>query len=414
MYFSLCAYHNQEKIRGGYMKTKLGKTILVSLASLSLFTAAGCRGQEEKEPDQQLSVEDCAIEHEMEFGGIYIKIPIDDFNSLGFSYGDSVDVEFTNGFKLTDIPYYNGYYVDAGETLLIAYPGYDYIKAAVNYGDDLWDTGNLQAVEQNSLWLMSKADEHDKASVRLHEKGKYLDIQQARDIHYKDDRTLFPSDEAFANFRAVGTKNIRKNTLYRSASPCDNQHQRAPFVNDLIEEAGVQCILDLADNDTKIKKYIATDDFDSPYFLSLYENEKVIPLALNMNYMSDDFRVTLAQGFVRMSEMEGPYLVHCTEGKDRTGFVCMLMEALAGADYASIRDDYMVTYANYYEIDEQSDKPKYDVILDKNLNAMIRSIVNDDSVDIETADLSVYARKYLKDGGMSDEEIETFLNCFTE
>ena len=39
-------------------------------------------------------------------------ISIDDFNKLGFEYGDSVNVSFTNGYELTDIPYYNGYYVD--------------------------------------------------------------------------------------------------------------------------------------------------------------------------------------------------------------------------------------------------------------------------------------------------------------
>ena len=91
------------------------------------------------------AVEGCAILHEPEFGGVYIEIPIDEFNALGFEYGDSVKVVFSNGYTLEDIPYYNGYYVDAGEPLLIAYPGYDYIKAAINYGEDLWDKGGLYA-----------------------------------------------------------------------------------------------------------------------------------------------------------------------------------------------------------------------------------------------------------------------------
>ena len=76
------------------------------------------------------------IIHELEFGGVYIKVTIDEFNEKGFSYGDSVNVEFSNSYKVEDIPYYNGYYVDAGESLLVGYPGYDYIKLAINYGDD--------------------------------------------------------------------------------------------------------------------------------------------------------------------------------------------------------------------------------------------------------------------------------------
>ena len=72
----------------------------------------GC-SREERKP-QIINYE---IEHEQEFGGVYIRITIDDFNRLGFEYGDSVNVKFSNGYELNDIPYYNGYYVDAGEPL---------------------------------------------------------------------------------------------------------------------------------------------------------------------------------------------------------------------------------------------------------------------------------------------------------
>ena len=47
-----------------------------------------------------------------------------------------------------------------------------------------------------------------------------------------------------------------------------------------------------------------------------------------------------------MTGQEGPCYIHCTEGKDRTGFVCLLLEALCGANYGELRDDYMTTYAN--------------------------------------------------------------------
>ena len=80
---------------------------------------------------------DCVIEHETEFGGVYILMTIDDFNAMGFAYGDSVDVTFSNGYTLTDLPYYNGYYTGTGVPLLVAYPGYPYIKACINNGDDL-------------------------------------------------------------------------------------------------------------------------------------------------------------------------------------------------------------------------------------------------------------------------------------
>ena len=385
--------------------------ILVALCLLALTYTACINEQVTDSPNPAPpELTGCAIQHELEFGGVYIEIKIDDFNNLGFRYGDSVKVVFSNGYTLDDLPYYNGYYVDAGEALLIAYPGYDYIKAAINYGADLWEEGALYSGQKEDLFLTASLDEHCTASVYLLEHGKYLDVQEARDIHYYDERERYPSDEVFANFRNIFPGNIKEGILYRSASPCDNQHNRAPYVDALIKEAGVQCILNLSDNDEKIAKYMTKDDFNSPYFKSLYEAGNVIPLAMAMNFTADDFRLKIADGFTRMAEKEGPYLVHCTEGKDRTGFICMLLEALMGASYQEIVDDYMLTYDNYYEINQEKDKAKYDVILEKNLIAMLYTVAGTKDIDLKTADLSACAKAYLRDGcGMTEEAIDALI-----
>ena len=392
------------------MKKISGIKILV-LALLILSLCACQKKKEESNP----SIADYPIEHEMEYGGVYIKIAIDDFNALGFSFGDSIDLTFDNGKKLEDIPYYNGYYVDAGEPLLIGYPGYEYIKATINYGQDLWDEFSLKApANVEGLWKKAVLEEHNTATITLHEKGKYLPIQEASDIHYFDERERYDSDAMFANFRSMNLGKLKRDVIYRSASPCDNQHNRAPYVDALIKEAGVKTILDLADNEVKIEKYIARDDFASPYFLSLYDSDQVIPIALNMNYLSDDFGMKIVQGFNLMAEKEGPYLIHCTEGKDRTGFVAMLIEALAKASYEEIEADYMKTYANYYRIDKSNDKEKYQIILERNLDGMIAFMVNDAGIDFKNCDLSIYAENYLQRCGMSEEQIQALKGCLME
>ena len=373
------------------------KVLSAFLAFLLLLTGlAACTG---KHP-HALSVDGLGVIHESEFGGVYLTMTIDDFNARGFCYGDSVTVTFSNGYTMDDLPYFSGYYVNVNEPLLVAYPGYAYIKAAINYGKDVWEFAEL--------------DESMTAAVTLKEHGKYLDIQEASDIHYLDEREKYPSDAVFANFRVVNAGRLRENVLYRSASPCDNQHNRAPYVDALIGDAGVNCVVNLADNEAKVQKYIAADDFRSPYWLSLYEGGHVILLSMSMNFQADDFKMKICEGLRAMSAQEGPYLVHCTEGKDRTGFMCMLLEALAGASYRELVDDYMLTYDNYYQITERSDKAKYDTILDRNLVAMIRYIVNDDSVDVTTADLSVYARTFLLSIGMADAEIDALLDRLTD
>ena len=335
---------------------------------------------------------DAAIMHELEFGGVYVDITIDGFNALGFAYGDSVTVSFSNGYELQDLPYYNGYYTVTGNPLVVAYPGYPYVKVCINNGDDLWKVAAL--------------DESMTVTLRLREAGKYAEIQDARDIHYKDDRSEFPSDAAFANFRAASGGLLNSSMLYRSASPCDNQHNRAPYVDALCKDAEIGFILNLADTDEKIKGYLAKDDFDSPYFLSLYESENVLPIGLNMNYGSADFRTKLTAGLAVMAEHDGPYLVHCTEGKDRTGFVCLLLEALCGATYEEIVADYMITYDNYYQISPEKDLARYNTIVENDLDPMIRSMAGDSGLDLQTADLSEAAENFLLSGGMKTEEIE--------
>lgn len=387
--------------------------VLVLLGiNIAVLAACSCKSSPE--------VSDCGLIHEPEFGGVYITNTIDEFNDLGFAYGDSVTVSFSNGYVLEDLPYYNGYYTQNGEPLLVAYPGYDYIKAAINNGADLWTVAGLK--------------DDSTATITLFKRGKYADTQSARNLHYEDDRSQYESDEMFANFRSISVGNLSENILFRSASPCDNQHNRAPYVDKLIANAGVGFIVDLADTDEKLQGYIAKEGFDSPYFLSLYKDKKIIPLAMNMNFdsvklggvvkeiliemplnlESPEFRGKVARGMTAILENDGPYLIHCTEGKDRTGFVCMLLEALCGANYSEIVDDYMITYYNYYEFTEKSDKAKYDIIVKDVLDPMIRSMVGDSTVDIKSADLSGYARSYLQRSGMKNDAINALIEKLTK
>ena len=373
---------------------------LLCVAAL-LFALVGCGAEPQPEPETETGpaeLTDLAIRHEPEFGGVYIEKTIEEFNALGYAYGDSVVVTFSNGFHLT-LPYYNGYYTKNGDPLLVAYPGYPYIKAAINNGDDLWEVAGLH--------------EGDTASISFDMRGLYAAVQEARDVHYTDERNDYDSDAVFANFRGVTAGGIREGRLYRSASPCDNQHGRAPYVDALMQEAGVRFVLNLSDNGEKIEGYLADPDFQSPYFLSLYEDGAVEPIALNMNFGSKEFRQKAADGLAVMALHEGPYLVHCTEGKDRTGFLCMLLEALCGASYEEIVADYMITYDNYYHITKETEPDKYNTIVANVLDPMVASLV-DSGLDFRTVDLSVYAERFLTDGGMSVAQVAALKARLTE
>ena len=342
-------------------------------------------------------LEDAAISHETELGGVYIKATTDEFNGLGFIYGDSVKIEFSNGYTLEEVPYYNGFYNQKGDPLLIAYPGYDYVMAVINAGEDLWEVADLSY--------------SDTATVTRVQSGTYLEKQEARDMSYEDDRAKYPSDEAFANFRNIKFGTVAENRLYRSASPCDNQHGRAGTVDDLMEAAGVAYIIDLADTAQKIDGYIAAEDFESDYFLSLYNDGKVLPVGLGMNYSSDEFRSRIIGTLRVMTQREGPYLIQCTDGTDKTGFMCILLDAFVGATYDEIVGDYMLTYENYYGITKESDPDRYNLIFSDVLYPMIEVVLGG---DIENADIQSRAESYMIDAGMSAVELEALRTCLTK
>ena len=358
--------------------------VLVLVMCLSVICSCGSKKQEPKEKTFK-------IMHETKFGGIYFDSTIEEFNALGYDYGDSVDIVFSNGEKLEDLPYYNGYYVDIGDPLLVAYPGYPYIEAAINYGDD--------------PWILLGLDEECTAAITLRESGKYLRIQEARDIKYSDEQGS-QSDEVFGNFRSVKVGDLKEGILYRSASPCNNEHCRAAVVDRLASEAKIGFMINLSDTNENIEQFIAEEDFSSPYFLSLYEDGKVAALGLSANFKSESFSAKLAEGLIKATENDGPYLVHCVEGKDRTGYVMMILEALAGATYSEIIDDYMLTYDNYYGININSDKERYEVIKEKNIDMMIRYMTGiGEDVDFDQISLVPYAFNLLVTMGMTDVQV---------
>ena len=372
-------------------KGRLKSILLIALIAISCLLLFFKLDTEPYE--STVTIKDYAVLHDEKFGGIYVDISIDDFNKQGFSFGDSLNVKLSNGYEMNDIPYYNGYYVDIGEMQVVGYPGYSYVKVCVNNGED--------------LWLKYNVDENIKITVSLNKKAKYLDIQEARDIHYTDTQGNIP-DIVFANFRSVYGGKLKNNILYRSASPVDNSHNRAPVADRLIKDAKINYIVNLSDDAEELISHIKKDNFNSPYFLSLYKSNKVIPLSMSMQFKSEEFSKKLVQGLTAMSEHDGPYLVHCVEGKDRTGFVIMILSGLMGATYDELVEDYMITYNNYYDINKDTDIKRYNVIKEKLFDVMLKYVVQND--DLKNVNYEEAMEKYLISNGMSKETITKLKN----
>lgn len=319
------------------------------------------------------------------YGHALTDILIEDFYQLGFKKGDMVTAIFDNGFVI-EAPFLDGYYVDNGAPLVRAYPGQTNIAVCINYG-------KLNEVVDVKVG--------DKVTIMLTGPEEYLTQYEIRKLARTDNREDYSSDEVFANFRNIILGNIAEGVLYRSSSPINNEIGRASYADKLIKKVGVNTVVNLADSDDNIKTYMEAEDFASPYYAELYKNNRVLCLNMGLAYASDEFKNNIVKGLVFMSENKGPYLFHCTEGKDRTGFFAALLEALMGASKDEIVEDYMQSYINYYGVQKGGDQYK---LISQDVLGMLKAIAG--NADIDKADLSKAAADYLLSGGMTESQIE--------
>ena len=373
--------------------------ILLSTLVMSLSIVSCNKDKDSSKKEEAPILNNYSIHRDDEFGGAYIDISIADFNNLGFKFGDSLDLSFSNNVKYEDIGYYSGYYVPAGQELVVGYPGYDFIKFCINYGDDVYTMNNF--------------NKDTKVTITVHEGLKYIDIEETLSISYSDDPSTYDSVEQFANFREMKVGNLKEGILYRGASPIDNRRNRAASVDALLEQHGIQYDIDLADK-TTVSGFMATDNVKvlgsnfviGSYFQSLLDNNKVVLLGMAAAYKNADFASKMKTMFEAILNNDGPYYIHCLEGKDRTGFVCMVIEALCGATYEEIVDDYFVTYSNYYGIEKGS--KKYETIKSLHIDEMIRYVFGfEKSANLLTANYRSKVNAYLLDIGLSQTQIDS-------
>ena len=321
------------------------------------------------------------------YGNLDLDIKPEALYTAGLELGDVLDVT-VNGVSL-EIPFCTAYSdVNTGETVVRDNQESDLLVVAINMGN-FAETYHV--------------DEGDVVSFALAEKAGYLGEYQAHQLQRTNERKDYASDEVFANFRPVVMGDIAEGVLYRTSSPVNPEIGRASYADGLIEKAGIQTVLNLADDDAAIQGYFAAEGFDSPYYKGLYEGGHVIALNMGVDYKSQDFQSKLKSGLEFLIANEGPYAFHCNEGKDRAGFTAILLESLMGATREEIVADYMVSYENYYHVKKDSEQYK---LIAQVAEGMLRDMAGlEKDADLSKVDLSKAAGDYLLGIGLTAEQI---------
>ena len=174
-------------------------------------------------------------------------------------------------------------------------------------------------------------------------------IDWAATLTPPDSREDYPSDEAYANFRVVTVGNVAPGTLYRSSSPIDpGQGQRRLVADQLLAQTGVKTVVNTSDCR---QLFTSFEGYDDTHYASLNH----VALRMENDFAAEAFVQDLRNGLDFMSEQEGPYLIHGTQGVERTGYVCMVLEAFMGASREEVLADYMRSYGDYYQLTPDSD-----------------------------------------------------------
>ena len=334
------------------------------------------------------------------YGNLELALSTGALLNLGYEYGDVVTV--TVGGQALDMPLGSGYSdVDSGEMILRAAGdgGGGVITVAINMGDLATACGIAvkTAVEEapGYRWDLL-VEEPVTVAIALKEKGGYADEYLLRQLVRTAQREDYPhlTDEEYANFRGIGTAGMGIGALYRSSSPLNPELGRSRQADEALNNAGVQTVMNLCDTEEAMRGF---EDYPTSY----YSQRDVIALNMGVDFAAPDFREKLAQGLAFFATHEGPYLVHCKEGKDRCGFVCAILECLMGAPADEVAADYMVTYYNYYGVEPGSEQ--YEAIVNSNIRKSLERAFGVEN--LWEADLAACAEEYLRALGLSDETI---------
>ena len=336
-----------------------------------------------------------AIKEISKHGNVILDTTFDEMKSHDMDVGDVITV--TAADAEFDLPVGTSYTdVDSGEMICRFDMEDNEVAIAVNMGSFATEAGigEKQTVEEDPgyKWDMRITE----LRLKLKEKAGYLDVYNARNLSRTDVRSDYAalSDEAFANFRVVAVTGMKENILYRSSTPIEPAIGRNEYAMAAMEKAGVKAVINLDDSADVMTGYETYPD-------SYYSRCKIINPEMSYDFGTEEFAEKVKESVLFIIENDGPYLIHCKEGKDRTGILCAILESFVGASAEDVMTDYMITYDNFYNV--KPGDTAYDIILRDNLVKTLCVLYQID--DIETADLRVKATEYLLSAGLTDEQL---------
>lgn len=249
--------------------------------------------------------------------------------------------------------------------------------------------------------------EPDKSSLSTDQKRNF-----ANNVAMSDNRADYDNDEQFANFRALKGGNLKDNYIFRGASPYLN-NERTYYVNGFLENNDIKHFISLSDNSKEINDYLKNENVANFYFGKNYMSRWIFDDALD--YESIDINNAehvkkIISSFRNIINSNGNIYIHCAIGRDRTGIYCEIIEALAGASYKEIVQDYMKSFENYSFITKEETPDIYTKVKHDGVDTFLHTLTNtSEDYPLQTLNFKSYAFDLLLNNNMSEDEINKLI-----
>lgn len=199
---------------------------------------------------------------------------------------------------------------------------------------------------------------------------------------------------------------------------------------DLLEQAGITTVVDLRTPDEVAKQpdvvpagayYLAVDvlagntsaaTFTGAGSFSVEDARREMSQTYEQFVVGPDERAGFGKAIQALATSTGPSIVHCTAGKDRTGWVSAVLQLLAGVSEEDVMADYMLTreqsadfvaaIRGFVETEMPDQLDAVNVLIDVDENYLRRAL---DAMTREFGDI----RQYLVEGaGLEENVVDDF------
>lgn len=336
------------------------------------------------------------------YGEIRTPFTISDFKNAGFDYEDTIKVSFLN--KELIIPYVPSYRcVRSGGTVLVGSEMFKTIPIVAFHSNFVKKQRIAVFLENDDMEIDILVAKNIKFPIHfeleLYEKQGYHEEFLIYNLIRTNNREDYSdlTDEEYCNFRNIKCGRIKEGILYRSSSPIDPFMNRNKYADECLKKYGIKTIINLS-NSIEDTKYFEN------YFNTYYSKQNILFLNTNADVTSYNFGKSVLRAIKFINKHQGPYLIHCMEGQDRTGAICALFESLLSASKNELIEDFMKTYQNFYRVKKDSEQ----------YNKIVKGEMQDDIASIRgfsysTLDILKNPVSYFRFLDISNEDLDIFI-----